>query len=74
MTLPLWWVHSLVYPPLQGLEEQYPNGIPELDPEEDFQVEDPEALAAAEKLGSLRARLRRNAVYQVWSRPTTRPG
>lgn len=72
MMLPLWCLPSSQalgsFPrlsPLQGLEEQYPNGIPELDPEEDFRVEEPEALAAAEKLGSLRARLRRNAVYQV---------
>ncbi len=54
-----------VLSPLQGLEQQYPNGIPELDPAEDFQVEEPEALAAAAKLGSLQARLRRNPVYQV---------
>ncbi|EIE19880.1 HUA enhancer 2 [Coccomyxa subellipsoidea C-169] len=50
---------------VRGLEQQYPNGIPELDPAEDFQVEEPEALAAAAKLGSLQARLRRNPVYQA---------
>lgn len=51
--------------PLQGLEKQYAGSIPQLDPAEDFGVEEPHALAAAAKLSALHARLAANAVYQV---------
>lgn len=55
----------------QGLERQYPQGIPQLDPAEDMGLEEPRALAAAAKLRGLQARLRGNAVHQV--RPGVRP-
>ena len=50
---------------MQGLEQHYPAGIPQLDPEEDMLIEDPAALAAAKTLQSLQARLQNSPLQQV---------